>query len=175
MKKSKAHLAVVASMLLLASCSYAPQPLALVRPLSEGQARLTEIEMPDYVREGLEYDVILRIDSEQTPEISRVCFRWLAEDILSPSPSHNCYAANGSFGTGTSCYPRTSVIKPGSASFCAEAPNIRTDVPGRLVVRIRPSGLQPGYNRLEGQAEYIYAGQVRVTNPVKTIITVDQE
>lgn len=175
MKRSRASLAVVASMLLLASCSSAPPPFALVRPLSEGQARLTGIEMPDYVHEGLEYDVILRIDSEQTPQISRVCFRWLTEDISSPSPSLNCYAAHGDFGTGAPCYAGTSVKKPGSASFCAEAPNIRTDVPGKLIVRIRPTGLQPAYNRLEGQAEYVYGGQVRTTNSVKTIITVDQE
>ena len=55
------------AIVLLASCSYV-HPLTLLKPLSGGEARLTGMEMPEYVREGLPYDVILRIDSEGTPQ-----------------------------------------------------------------------------------------------------------
>jgi hypothetical protein len=174
MKRTQWYLAIVAATLLLASCSSFQPPFAWLKPLSKGETRLTGIEMPDNVREGLDYDVILRIDSEEPPQIKRICFRWLTEEISSVSPSLNCYAANGDFGTGNPCYSRTSVMAPGSAQFCAEASDIRTEVPGRLVVRIRPTDLQAGYNRLEGQAEYVYEGQLRVTNSVKTTVTVDK-
>ena len=68
---------IIAAILLLASCSSVQSPFSQLRPLEEGEARLTAIEMPDYVREGLDYDVILRFNSEETPQISRVCFQWL--------------------------------------------------------------------------------------------------
>lgn len=174
MKWSHGYLAIIAVILLLASCSSVKPPFAQLKPLAAGETRLTEIEMPELVREDLPYDVILRLNSDETPRISRVCFRWLSEDISSASPSLNCYAARGDFGTGNPCYSRTSTTNPGSASFCAEASDIRTDVPGRLIVRIRPTGLLSSYNKLEGQAEYVYDGQSRVTNTVKTSVTVDK-
>jgi len=174
MKRSHSHMAIVAAILMLASCSSFQPPLAQFRPLGEGEARLTAIEMPDFVREDLDYDVILRFDSEETPQISRVCFRWVSEPISSPSPSLNCYAANGDFGTGNICSSRTSMNSTGSSSFCVEGPAIKTDVPGRVVVRIRPTGLQSNYNKLEGQAEYIYDGQLRTTNAVKTTVAIDR-
>jgi hypothetical protein len=167
-------MAIIAAML-LASCSSVQSPFSRLRPLEEGETRLTSIEMPDYVREGLDYDVILRFNSEETPQISRVCFRWLSEQISSPMPSLNCYAANGDFGTGNVCYSRTSVSGAGSSSFCVEGAAIRTDVPGRVVVRIRPTDLQSGYNKLMGQVEYIYDGQSRMTNAVKTTVAIDRE
>jgi hypothetical protein len=43
-----------------------------------------------------------------------------------------------------------------------------------VVVRIRPTGLQSNYNKLEGQAEYIYDGQLRTTNAVKTTVAIDR-
>jgi len=175
MKGFQSYLVIVAAILLLASCSSVQSPLAQLKPLTAGEARLTEIEMPELIREDLPYDVILRVNSEETPQISRVCFRWLSEGISSASPSLNCYAARGDFGTGNPCYSRTSVISPGSDSFCVEASDIKTDVPGRLIVRIRPTGLLDSYNKLEGQAEYVYDGQLRVTNAVKTSVTIDKQ
>ncbi len=173
MKNPQSCLAIVAAMLLLASCSSIQPPFSQFKPFIEGEMRLTGIEMPDYVREDLDYDVVLRYNSEETPQISRVCLRWLAEPISSVSPSLSCYAANGDFGTGNPCYARTLVVSPGSSWFCAEASNMRTDVPGRLVVRIRPTGLQAGYNMLEGQVGYVRDGQVKMTNAVKTPVTLD--
>ena len=131
----------------------APQIFQL-KPLSEGEVRLTDIQMPEYVLEDLPYDVILSIDSEETPQIRRVCFRWLTDEISSNSPSLYCYAMNGTFGTGGPCSPWTSSSGPGSSPFCAETSDINTDIPGRLIVRIRPTDLKASYNMLEGQVEY---------------------
>jgi hypothetical protein len=172
MKKLKDYLAILVALLLLASCSSIQPPFTQLMPYLGGQTRLTGIEMPDYVREGLDYDVILRYDSEETPQFNRVCFRWLTEPISSASPSLNCYAASGDFGTGSPCGP-ASLSSSGSSSFCADASDIRADIPGRLVVRIRPNGLQPNYNMLEGQAEYVRNKELKVTNAVKTPVTVD--
>ncbi len=161
------------AIVLLASCSYV-HPLTLLKPLSGGEARLTGMEMPEYVREGLPYDVILRIDSEGTPQIRKACFRWLTEEISSNSPSLNCYAMGGTFGTGGPCTSWTSGGSAGSASFCVDASDIRTDVPGRLYVKVRPAGVKAAYNKLEAQVEYVSDGQVRLTNPVKTPVIVEQ-
>lgn len=160
-------------LLFLASCSSFPQ-LSQLKPLVEGEARLTGIEMPEYVHENLSYDIILRIESEGTPKITRACFRWLTEELSSNSPSLSCYANNGTFGLGDQCVTATSGVNPGSSSFCVDASNIRTDIPGRLYVKVRPEGLKASYNKLEGMVEYVSPdGQVRMTNPVKTLVIVE--
>jgi hypothetical protein len=174
MKSTQSCLVIIAAIFLLASCSSFETPLSKLKPLSEGELRLTGIEMPEYVREDLVYQVILTTDTEKTPQISKVCFRWLTEEISSVSPSLYCYAMNGDFGTGNPCYSRTAVATPGSEPFCAEGSDIRTDIPGKLIVKIQPTGLRANFNRLQGQAEYIYDGQPRVTNSVKTSVTVDK-
>jgi len=173
MKRAPFHVTVAAIFLLLASCASFPQ-LSQLKPLSEGEARLTGIEMPEYVRENLSYDIILRIDSESTPQITRACFRWLSEELSSNSPSLSCYANNGTFGPGGQCVNSTAEVTPGSSSFCVDASNIRTDVPGRLYVKVRPVGLSATFNKLEGRVEYISGGQVRVTNAVKTQVIVEE-
>jgi hypothetical protein len=173
MKRAPFHVTVAAIFLLLTSCASIPQ-LSQLKPLSEGEARLTGIEMPEYVRENLPYDIILRIDSESTPQITRACFRWLSEELSSNSPSLSCYANNGTFGPGGQCVSSTAEVTPGSSSFCVDASNIRTDVPGRLYVKVRPVGLSASYNKLEGRVEYISGGQVRVTNAVKTQVIVEE-
>lgn len=173
MKNAQRYLAIVAAILLLASCASGPQFLQL-KPVPEGEARLTDIRMPDYVREDLPYDVILSIDSEETPKISRVCFRWVTAEISSNSPSLNCYAMGDTFGTGGPCTPWTSTAGPASSPFCVQASEMKTDVPGRLIVRIRPVDLKTSYNMLEGQVEYISNGKVRLTNAVRAPVTVDK-
>ena len=165
---------VLVALLLLTSCSYV-QPLTPLKPLSVGEVRLTDIEMPEYVQEGLSYEVILRTDSEETPQIRRICFRWVSEEISSRDPSLYCYSMDGNLGAGTSCAVWTSGGPLGSAPFCAEASEIRTDIPGRLTVTIRPTNLKLNYNRLEAQVEYVSpAGLVRMSNAVKTPVTVQQ-
>jgi hypothetical protein len=173
MKSTQRYLVIIAAILLLASCASGPQ-LALLRPLPAGEARLTDIQMPEYVREDLAYDVILSIDSEETPQIRRVCFRWLANEISSNSPSLSCYAASGTFVPGGPCAPWTSSPSPGSSPFCYETSDIKTDVPGRLIVRIRPTDLKTSFNMLEGQVEYLSKGEVRLTNAVRTQVTVEK-
>jgi hypothetical protein len=174
MKKLQLCSAIIAAFLLLSSCSYFEPSVVQLKPPAANELRLTSIEMPDYIREDLNYDVVIRYSSEETPQITRVCFRWLAVPISSASPSLNCYAANGDFGTGNLCYTRTSSTGAGSSSFCVGASDIRADVPERLIVRIRPTSLQAGYNIFEGQAEYVADGQLRMTNPVKTPVKIDK-
>jgi hypothetical protein len=173
MKSTQRHLVIIAAVLLLASCASGPQVI-LLKPLPAGEARLTDIQMPEYVLEDLAYDVILSIDSEETPQIRRVCFRWLTEEISSYSPSLTCYAMNGTFGTGGPCSPWTSSPAPGSSPFCANASDINTDIPGRLVVRIVPTDLKTSYNMIEGQVEYVSNGKICLTNAVRTKVTVQK-
>ncbi|MGA2402099.1 MAG: hypothetical protein ABSG91_10370 [Syntrophobacteraceae bacterium] len=173
MKRAPKCYAILAAILLLASCS-SVTTFTWFNTLSSGEARLTGIEMPEYVREDLPYDVILRIDSEETPQIRRACFRWLTEEISTNSPSLYCYAMHGTFGTGGPCTSWTSGGSTGSVSFCVDASDIRTDVPGRLYVKVRPVGLKAAYNKLEAQVEYASDGQVRLTNTVKTPVIVEQ-
>jgi len=86
MKNTQRYLVIIAAILLLASCASGPQ-ISLLKPLPPGEVKLTDIQMPEYVLEDLPYDVILSIDSEETPQIRRVCFRWLTNEISSYSPS----------------------------------------------------------------------------------------
>ncbi len=159
--------------LLLCSCSSLQQ----LRPLSSGEARLTYIEMPEFVREDIPYDVILSIDSEETPEIRQVCFRWVAEESASASPSLYSHSTGSDFTVGSGPAP-ASWIKPGvnitSESFCAGPSDIKSDIPGRLIVRIRPANLKPNYCKLEGRVEYVADGQVKISNAVNTRIIVEK-
>ncbi len=173
MKNTQRYFVIIASILVLASCASGPQ-ISLLKPVSPGEVKLTDIQMPEYVLEDLPYDVILTIDSEETPQITRVCFRWLTRDISSYSPSLYCYAMNGTFGTGGPCSQWTSSQGEGSAPFCAAISDINTTVPGRLIVKIRPTDLNPAYNMLEGQVEYVSNGQVLLTNPVRTPVKVER-
>jgi hypothetical protein len=174
MKRAQIRFIIVAAILLLvSSCASGPQVFPL--RLSEGEARLTDIQMPEFVREDLPYRVILSIDSEQTPKIRRVCFRWLTEEISSHSPSLYCYSMGGTFGLGGPCAPWTSSPGPGSQPFCFEASDIGTEVPGRLTVNIRPTDLRSSYNMLEGQVEYVSSdGAVHLTNAVRTPVRVEK-
>ncbi len=173
MRKAKKFLGIVVAVFLLSSCANQLQQL---RPLSSGETRLIDIEMPDRVREDLTYDVILTLNyAEERPTVKKVCFRWLAEEISSRSPSLYCYAMGGDLGTGAPCSDYAAQgTNTASAAFCSEPSDIRTDVPGKLIVRIRPANLRLQYNRLEGQVEYISDGRVRTTNVVKTPIIVEK-
>jgi hypothetical protein len=81
---------------------------------------------------------------------------------------------NGTFGTGGPCSQWTSSQGEGSSPFCAAISDINTTVPGRLIVKIRPTDLNPAYNMLEGQVEYVSNGQVLLTNPVMTPVKVER-
>jgi hypothetical protein len=173
MKNTQWYFVIIAAILLLSSCASGPQ-IPLLKSSSPGEVKLTDIQMPEYVLEDLPYDVILTINSEETPQITRVCFRWLTRDISSYSPSLYCYAMNGTFGTGGPCSQSTSSQGEGSSPFCAAISDINTTVPGRLIVKIRPTDLNPAYNMLEGQVEYVSNGQVLLTNPVRTPVRVER-
>ncbi len=173
MKNTQRHFVIIAAILLLASCASGPQ-IALLNPLQPGEVTLRDIQMPEYVLEDLPYDVILTIDSEEQPQITKVCFRWLTTEISSYSPSLYCYAMNGTFGTGGPCSPWTSSPGPGSSPFCAAISDINTAVPGRLIVRIRATDLNAAYNMIEGQVEYVSNGQVHLTNAVRTPVKVER-
>ena len=164
------------TVLLLSACTtYEFKPFSnQLKPLAAGETRLTSIEMPTVVREDLAYDVILSFASEEKPQISRICFRWVAEEISSRSPSLYCYSMGGALGVGSPCSDRTSqATTTGSAVFCVDPSAVKSDVPGRLIVRILPAHLNSTYNRLEGQIEYISGGQTRMTNALRTPVVVD--
>jgi hypothetical protein len=173
MKSAQRYLVIIAAILLLASCASGPQ-LVHLRPFWPGDVKLTDIEMPEYVVEDLTYDVILTVYSEETPQISRVCFRWLTNEISSYAPSLDCYAMNGTFGMDSPCGPWTSAAGPSSSQFCYEASDIKREVSGKLIVRIRPTDLKASYNMLEGKVEYISNGKPCWTNVVKTPVRVEK-
>ncbi len=168
---------IVAVILLLASCASGPQ--VTLRQLNEGEARLTDIQMPENVRPDLPYDVILSIDSGGDIQVQRVCFKWLSEAISSNGPAVYCLPTNDTNGmgdTGSPCTNWTSTKNPSSNSFCYEASDINTDVPGRLTVKIRPTELDCDYNLLQGQVEYFSKakGKMCTTNAVRTHVTVEK-
>ncbi len=146
-----------------------------LRPLSSGETRLTYMEMPDVVREDLLYEVILSVESEVTPTIKKICFQWVAEENLSPSPSLHNFSMAADFSKGIEYVdwsgPRTAMR---SETFCADPGDIRMDIPGRLVVKIRPTRLKTSFNKLEGQAEYISDGRLRTTNRIATYVMVER-
>ncbi len=177
MKKAPIRFVIVAVILLLASCASGPQ--ISLRQLNEGEARLTDIQMPEYVRPDLPYNVVLSIETEGSPEIRRVCFRWLSESISTNGPAVYCLPTNDTNGmgdTGSPCPNWTSTKNPSSNTFCYEASDINTEVPGRLTVKIRPTELDCDYNMLEGQVEYFSTakGKVCMTNAVRTHVMVEK-
>ncbi|MHC1727517.1 MAG: hypothetical protein AB9866_16200 [Syntrophobacteraceae bacterium] len=173
MKTAQRLIVIVVSAILLSSCA---NQLQLLRPVSGSEARLIDIEMPDTVREGLTYDVILTLNyAEERPQVRKVCFRWLAEEISSRSPSLYCYSMGGDLGTGAPCADHSAQgTNTSSPSFCSELSDIRSDVPGKLIVRIRPANLRFQYNRLEAQVEYISDSRVKTTNVVKTPVIAER-
>jgi len=173
MRRTQIHFVILATVLLLGSCASGPQPIPLT--LSRGEARLTDIQMPEYVREDLPYDVIISIESEGTPQLKRVCFRWVTAEISTFAPSLYCYAMGGTFGLGSPCAPWTANPGPNSSPFCVDASGIDRDIPGRLKVRIVPVDLRTCYNMLEGQVEYVSQnGTVCLTNTVRTSVIIEK-
>lgn len=171
MKTARKLFAIIGASLVLSSCTAALQ----LRPLTQGEARLTRMQMPDVVRSDIPYDVVLDIVSDGNPEIRQVCFRWMAEPISTGSPSLYTYATAPGNTTGpttaTWLNPEVTAL---SDYFCVSREDIRTDVQGKLIVRIRPTNLKINYNKLEGQVEYVSDGRLRLTNKVSTHIIVDQ-
>ena len=104
--KSAMHMVIFSAILLLVSCSSVrPQsPLGRLTPLSPGQAKLTSIQMPEYVHENLPYDVILGFNSEGELNVKRVCFKWLSGQASFSTSSSECLMGNNEGGsTGDSC------------------------------------------------------------------------
>jgi hypothetical protein len=173
--KTMQKIFAIATVLLLTACTtYEFKPFSnQLQPLRAGETRLTGIEMPEVVREDLAYDVILSIASEEKPQIGRICFRWVAEEISSSAPSLYCYSMSDNLGAGTPCTIKTTgATTTGSPVFCINPSEVKTDIPGKLIVRIYPTKLQPTYNRLEGQIEYVSDGQTRMTNALRTPIVI---
>ncbi len=170
MRTAKVLTAILAVIIFGVSCASIN-----LRPMELGEARLTGIEMPEMVREDLQYDVILSMDAEEMPQVRKICFRWVAEENSSASPSLHAFSIGSENSRGLW---RTGLAGPdtkmASNLFCAEGQDIRTDIPGKLIVKIRPAALKAKYNKLEGQAEYISEGRVRTTNKVATRVLVQE-
>ncbi len=181
--KSAQLLSIASAILVLTSCSsFRPQsPLGRIRPLSNGEAKLTTIQMPEKVHENLPYDVILGFRSNGAIKIEKVCFTWLSRQPSFSTSSASCLMdnaeANGE-GNGTQGLCRSEIpvttANPGSNQFCVGASHIRMQSPERLVVRIRPENLHGDYNMIEARVEYVYKGVARETNIVQTPIAVDK-
>jgi hypothetical protein len=170
MKTVRCLFAISVAILLLSSCAQVP-----LRPLEAGEARLTNMEMPEFVREELPYDVILTVDAEEMPKVTGICFRWVSEQISSRSPSLYSYSATTGVSTGPDYSNAVAVASPmQSDQFCVGPADIRSDVPGRLIAKIRAANLKPNYNRLEGQVEYESGGRVMLTNKIGTHVTVEK-
>ena len=138
--KSAMHMVIFSAILLLVSCSSVrPQsPLGRLTPLSPGQAKLTSIQMPEYVHENLPYDVILGFNSEGELNVKRVCFKWLSGQASFSTSSSECLMGNNEGGsTGDSCLvqPEVRDTTPGSGMFCVGTSHTRIASPGRLIVR----------------------------------------
>jgi hypothetical protein len=170
MKTARSVFAVLIAVLLLSSCAAIP-----FRPLGAGEARLTYIEMPEVVREELPYDVILTVDAEEMPQVRSVCFRWVSEEISSRSPSLYNYSTGAGIASGPSYTNTVAVGSPmASEQFCVGPEDIRSNTPGKLIVKIHPTNLKANYNKLEGQLEYESDGRVMLTNKVGTRILVER-
>ena len=176
---SARRLVIFSTIFLLASCSaIQPQsPLGRIKPLSNGQAKLTAIEMPEFVHENLPYDVILDFSSEGPLSVKRVCFKWLSGQSSFSTSSSDCLMGNGQVSSAAdTCLsqPTLGTNTPGSGIFCVETSNIRVKSPGKLIVRIRPKDLRPEYNILQAQVEYVTKGKLMETNIVETRVKVEK-
>lgn len=170
---------ILSAILLLASCSSVSHrsPLGRLKPISNGEAKLTAIEMPEYVHENLPYDVILSFSSKGPLKVQRVCFKWLSGRPSFSTSSSDSLMGNveaGSAGDTLRPESKTGTITPGSGLFFAKTSNIRVKTPGKLIVRIRPQHLHSDYKMLQAQVEYIYNGKLKETNIVETPIIVDK-
>ncbi len=172
MRTAKVLFAILTAGFVLSSCASTD-----FRPLSSGETRLTRMEMPDTVKEDLPYEVILSVESETKPQVSQVCFRWVNEEISTGSPSLYSYSnwTGAEFSKGPSAERWVEDgVSTGSNTFCSGPESIKTDVPGKLFVKIRPVNLDARYNKLEGQAEYISDGRTRFSNKISTRVLVER-
>ncbi len=172
MRTAKELSALIIAGLVLASCTSTS-----FRPLSSGETRLTRMEMPDVVKEDLPYEVILSVESEGRPMVRKACFRWVSEEISTRSPTLYSYSnwtgADLSKGPSAEKWVQDGISR-GSDTFCTGPENIRTDIPGKLMVKIRAENLDAKYNKLEGQVEYISQGRTRLSNKVSTRVAVEK-
>ncbi|MEN6438208.1 MAG: hypothetical protein ABFD97_06465 [Syntrophobacter sp.] len=161
--------AILMACFILSSCASIP-----LRPLSTGETRLTRMEMPDVVREDLPYEVVLSLQAEERPMVSKICFRWVAEEVAAGSSPLYCFT-DADFSKEQLCTASAAQnTAMGSELFCVGPQDIRTDVPGKLIVKIRPVKLKANYNKLECQAEYLADGRSRTTNKISTRIIVER-
>ncbi len=169
----KGIILIAAVVAVLASCSYLPYHLGS----STASVRVTNLELPDVIREGLPYDVSVSFDSDRPPHFQKACFRWVAEQISGYSPSLYCNSTevNSNQPLGSACGQWSSEgMVQSSPEFCVGVENMRIDMPGRMLVRIQPQDLKTGYNKLEGYFEYLEDGQLIKTNKADTHILVDK-
>jgi hypothetical protein len=177
--KSAKRMVIFSAILLLASCSSVQprSPLGRIKPLSSGEAKLTAIEMPEYVHEGLPYDVILDFSSDGPLHAQRVCFKWLAgRPSFATSSSDRLMGNADAAGTenNSPADTRFETTHPSSGLFCVETSHIRIKSPGKLIVRIRPEVLHADYTMLQAQVEYTANGKLNETNIVETPVKVDK-
>jgi hypothetical protein len=146
-------------------------------PLSHEPVRLVSLQMPDVVREELPYDAILTYNADEEPEFKNVCFRWMAEQIYTRSPSLYCYSAEdwSTQRLDPTCVDSLEDLKgQTSPVFCVGRENMRLDYRGRLIVRFHPRDVKPVHNRLECYVEYYQDGKLLRTNRVSARVAVER-
>jgi hypothetical protein len=67
-------LLVMVTVLAAAGCATVP-----TGPLAPGEVRLLSLEVPEDVRAGVPYEVVLRFEAAGQPLIPRACFFWSGE------------------------------------------------------------------------------------------------
>lgn len=154
------------------SCALLPQGA-----LSKGELRLVNIHVPDVIQEDLPYDVIVTFDSEEKPQIKKVCFRWLSEMINSRSPSLYCYAmdveSNQQAGSSCARWLAQGEFAQTSPSVCVDGQEVRFDSSDRFFVRTHFVNVKLYYNKLECYVQYLQDGVLKETNKVNTRIKVE--
>lgn len=164
--------AIVLILSLCTSCSILPKG-----ERSPGDLRLVALHVPDVIQEDLPYDAMVTFQSDEKPEIKRICFKWVAELISGVSPSLYCYAyeVETNQPTGSACtrWLAEGQFAQSSPSFCVEAKDIRFDSSERFLVKLRFANVKLFYNKLECYAEYYKNGELKETNRVSTKIKVE--
>ncbi len=158
-------LTVVAGSLLV-SCTI----MERVRHLSPGEVRLTRLNAPERVEEGVGYQASLIYQSSTTPLIRQVCCRWIAENPTIKNASMYWYnlevASNMDPGTAGTKWVDKGPIQDFSSTFCFADHQLRLVGGDTIVFHFTAREIKPTYNRLECYAETMVDGAFRESNRV---------
>lgn len=166
MKSSMARLILLTAVAtgLIASCTI----MERVRQLSPGEIRLTRLQAPEVVEEGLSYQGTLNFRSEMTPTVKRVCCRWVAENPNVKNASMYWFNLEvsrdeqpGSEGTK---WLDQGPILDFSNTFCLSGNELRVVGADTVVFSFTVRGIKQTYNKMECCAETTLDGALKESN-----------